>query len=61
MNFGNVMIFGDSYSTYAGCIPKGYATYYSPEGDPNSDHTVKKTFCNICKAVTIHFSFRKNF
>ena len=36
------MILGDSYSTYAGCIPKGYATYYSPEGDPNSDHTVKK-------------------
>ena len=36
------MILGDSYSTYAGCIPEGYATYYSPEGDPNSDHTVRK-------------------
>ena len=22
------MIFGDSYSTYEGCIPEGYATYY---------------------------------
>ena len=29
MNLGNVMIFGDSYSTYAGYIPKGYAVYYS--------------------------------
>ncbi|MBQ7343165.1 MAG: hypothetical protein IJW53_00200 [Clostridia bacterium] len=25
----NVIIFGDSYSTFAGCIPEGYATYYS--------------------------------
>jgi hypothetical protein len=29
MNLGNVMIFGDSYSTYAGYIPEGYAVYYS--------------------------------
>ena len=29
MKLGNVMIFGDSYSTYAGYIPKGYAVYYS--------------------------------
>ena len=29
MKLGNVMIFGDSYSTYAGYIPKGYAAYYS--------------------------------
>ena len=27
-----VLIFGDSYSTYEGCIPKGYACYYSPTG-----------------------------
>ena len=26
----NLLIFGDSYSTYAGCIPQGYATYYAP-------------------------------
>ncbi len=25
----NVIIFGDSYSTFSGCIPEGYATYYS--------------------------------
>lgn len=30
MNFGNVLIFGDSYSTFKGYIPEGYACYYSP-------------------------------
>ncbi len=28
----NIVIFGDSYSTYEGCIPEGYATYYSKIG-----------------------------
>ena len=28
MNFGNVVIFGDSYSTFNGYIPEGYASYY---------------------------------
>ena len=28
----NFMIIGDSYSTYQGCIPEGYAVYYSPNG-----------------------------
>ena len=28
----NVLILGDSYSTYEGWIPKGYAVYYSPDG-----------------------------
>lgn len=28
MNFGKVIIFGDSYSTYSGYIPEGYAVYY---------------------------------
>ena len=28
----NVLIFGDSYSTYAGFIPDGYRTYYSLQG-----------------------------
>ena len=32
---GNLVIFGDSYSTYEGYIPQGYKTYYSPEGRPN--------------------------
>ena len=25
----NIIIFGDSYSTFAGCIPEGYGVYYS--------------------------------
>lgn len=29
MNFGNILIIGDSYSTYEGHIPEGYAIYYS--------------------------------
>ena len=28
----NILIFGDSYSTYEGYIPDGYPTYYSPQG-----------------------------
>ena len=28
----NVLIFGDSYSTYEGFIPDGYRVYYSPQG-----------------------------
>lgn len=31
---GNIMIFGDSYSTYKGHIPEGYAHYYFPEEAP---------------------------
>lgn len=30
--FGNIFILGDSYSTFAGHIPEGYATYYFNEG-----------------------------
>ncbi len=30
----NVMIFGDSYSTFENYIPKGYAAYYSPQYQP---------------------------
>ncbi|MBQ9163116.1 MAG: hypothetical protein IJX74_07590 [Clostridia bacterium] len=28
----NILIMGDSYSTYEGYIPEGYRTYYSPNG-----------------------------
>ena len=34
MNFGNVLIIGDSYSTFGGYIPEGYAEYY-PEKETN--------------------------
>ncbi len=29
VTLGNVMILGDSYSTFEGCIPEGYPSYYS--------------------------------
>ncbi len=34
---GNVMILGDSYSTFLGHIPKGYAWWYSEEPKPATD------------------------
>lgn len=34
---GNLLIFGDSYSTFAGCIPAGYAVYYSGHRDRGPD------------------------
>ena len=36
-NMKNVMIFGDSYSTFAGKIPEGYAVYYSGHRDREPD------------------------
>ncbi len=30
MSFGNVLIFGDSYSTFKGWIPEGHISYYPP-------------------------------
>ena len=33
----NIMIFGDSYSTFAGYIPDGYAVYYSTEEREQTD------------------------
>ena len=39
---GNLMIFGDSYSTYAGMIPEGYAVYYSKEGRGDPEFMVTK-------------------
>lgn len=37
MNLKNVLIFGDSYSTFKGYIPEGYATYYSEKEKPETD------------------------
>lgn len=34
---GNVVIIGDSYSTYTGYIPAGYGSYYSDEGSERTD------------------------
>ncbi len=35
----NAIIFGDSYSTFIGCMPEGYATYYSEDGSFGSGVT----------------------
>lgn len=35
----NVLIFGDSYSTFKGYIPDGYLFYYNPEGLPSPSGT----------------------
>lgn len=37
MSLGNVLIFGDSYSTFEGYIPKGYACYYIPREKPETN------------------------
>lgn len=37
MDFKNVLIFGDSYSTFEGYIPKGFAVYYSESGSGETD------------------------
>lgn len=37
MDFKNVLIFGDSYSTFAGYIPDGFAVYYSENCSGETD------------------------
>ncbi len=34
MKLGNILIFGDSYSTFKGCIPDGFACYYEGNNRP---------------------------
>ncbi len=36
---GNVVILGDSYSTFEGYIPKGYSCWYWTENHPNKNNT----------------------
>ena len=53
MKLGNIMIFGDSYSTYAGYIPEGYATWYSGKGESDPDlSSVDKTWWKRLLAAT---------
>lgn len=45
MTLGNVMIFGDSYSTFEGMIPEGYEIYYYKDGRSNGEvKTVEETW-----------------
>lgn len=44
MNFGNVIIFGDSYSTFEGYVPEGYEVHYSPTKGTGGVLSVDKTW-----------------
>lgn len=44
MNFGNIMIFGDSYSTFKDYIPDGYAVYYHSDADYTDVNSVDNTW-----------------
>jgi len=44
VNIGNVMIIGDSYSTFIGCLPEGYLHWYFPGKDTTNVHDVAQTW-----------------
>ena len=44
MNLGNVLIFGDSYSTFEGYIPEGYNIYYRTDGGATDVRAVTETW-----------------
>ena len=52
----NTIIFGDSYSTFQGYIPEGYAVYYSPQGRPETDVTrVEETWWHqVCREAGLN-------
>lgn len=52
----NVMIFGDSYSTFAGYIPEGYAVYYSSADRPETDvRRVEETWWHrVCTDLSLN-------
>ena len=53
MNFGNVVIFGDSYSTYEGYIPEGYLSYYEKDATEGTDiRDVSETWWHLLMAQT---------
>ena len=47
---GNIMILGDSYSTFEGYIPKGHKSYYAPTGPTyiNEDPELKISDNDVC-------------
>ena len=44
MNFGNILIFGDSYSTFKDYIPENYAVYYHKDADYTDVNSVEDTW-----------------
>ena len=41
VKLGNVLLLGDSYTTFEGHIPEGYAPYYAPKARPEIETDVK--------------------
>ncbi len=52
VSLGNVVILGDSYSTFEGCIPQGYACWYSKDADYTDVHSAKQTWWNLLMNAT---------
>lgn len=53
MNFNNFMIFGDSYSTFEGHIPEGYACHYFSTPKNDTDVTrAEETWWHLLKEET---------
>nr|MBQ4318316.1 hypothetical protein [Clostridia bacterium] len=52
----NIMIFGDSYSTFRDYIPKGYAAYYSPDETDRTDvRKVEETWWHrLCSDMSLN-------
>ena len=52
----NVMIFGDSYSTFEGYIPKGYGIYYTNAGHEKTDvrHVEETWWHRLCKDMDLN-------
>lgn len=47
-----ILILGDSYSTFEGYIPEGYATYYSPTDDRTDVRCVEETWWHmLCREM----------
>ena len=47
MKLGNTVIFGDSYSTFLGYIPEGYAVYYTPTREIPDVNRVEDTWWHM--------------
>ena len=52
MNFGNVLIFGDSYSTFRGFVPEGNAFYYNEETGETDVRKVEETWWHLLMKET---------
>lgn len=52
MRYGNILILGDSYSTYAGLIPEGYEIYYPKVKDGMCVDAPNKTWWGSLLEVT---------